>query len=103
MSYVWIRPADSISLLHFLFLSLPVYSIIAPEDRAEFVDSLTNVCFGTQTALPQVTHIVKVGQRAKIGIYNIVWLKLTWPFSFRVLLLSSCVDNRCWINMAMNF
>lgn len=43
--------------------TLPIYvyaCIVAPEDRAEFVDSLTNVCFGTQSALPQVTHIVKV-------------------------------------------
>lgn len=58
--------------------TLPVYvyaCIIAPEDRAEFVDSLTNVCFGTQTALPQVTHIVKVLDRQGSDFLAIVRLR----------------------------
>lgn len=58
--------------------TLPVYvyaCIIAPEDRAEFVDSLTNVCFGTQTALPQVTHIVKVLDRHGNDFLAIVRLR----------------------------
>ncbi len=63
--------------------TLPIYvyaCIVAPEDRAEFVDSLTNVCFGTQTALPQVTHIVKVRpsgrsvSRARQAGRRSVWL-----------------------------